>query len=308
LPPRELPPTARTIRIEDIDRGVKSYFDRQVDASVTSPGGDRRKVPVKLSSGERWVAAADRQGIRDRDGRLILPIIQIRRGPLDLTAGATALGANVPRLQLARLVSEKTSDLANLDQSRPISQRRLRDSAVYDVYTIPFPCSTKVVYKVRIQTQYQHQMNEIIERFVSRLEFFDVPTFVISLVNDNREGPIKLGDGQTELAPTVDSEYSARTPLSDYYVVGYVQGSLNDEGNQEEFTDQERIIQTQLEFHVPAVLMLDPAGSRPAVQRERTAFSVSLLDEEVVVVDNAADADLIFDTPNGASEWIRRQK
>jgi hypothetical protein len=294
VPPLERPPTARTIRIEDIDRGVKHFFANTVDASVVSPEGDRRKVTVKLFAGERWVSAADRQGIRDRDGRLILPVIQIRRADLNLNAGATALGSNVPRLQVARLVSEKTSDLANLDRSRPISQRRLRDSAVYDVYTIPYPCSSQATYQVKIQTQYQHQMNDILEKFVSKLEFFDVPSFVIPLAGGNRESPIHTGDGESELSPSVDSEYTARKPLDDYYVVGYVEGTLNDAGNADEFTDQERIIEQKFEFRVPAVLMLDPEGNRPAVQRERTAFSVTLLDEEVHVVDDPEVADRIF--------------
>lgn len=294
MPPRVLPTTARTIRIEDIDRGVKAFFDRTVDATVTSPQGDRRKVTVKFASSERWVAAADRQGIRDRDGRLILPVIQITRGEVNLNADTTALGSNVPRLQISRLVSEKTSDLANLDLSRPISQRRLRDSAVYDVWTVPYPCASEVTYKVRIQTQYNHQMNEILEKFVSRLEFFNVPSFVISLAGDHLERPLRAGDGESELTPSIDSEYSKREPLTDYYVVGYVEGTVGDSGNSDEFTDQERIIQHQFQFRVPAALILDPEGSRPAVQRERTAFSVTLLDEEVHVVDDPAVADRIF--------------
>src|SRR5574337_1801734 len=83
MPPRVLPVTARRIRVEDVDRAVKAWFDRTVDAHVTSPQGERRKVAVTFASGERWVASADRKGIRDRDGRLILPVIQVRRTGMD---------------------------------------------------------------------------------------------------------------------------------------------------------------------------------------------------------------------------------
>ena len=121
-----------------------------------------------------------------------------------------------------------------------------------------------------------------------------MPSFVIDLNSDNREHAIKVGDGQSELAPATDSEYHSREPLSDYYVVGYVEGSVNDGGNSDEFTDQERIIQRTVEFRVPAVLMLDPAGTRPAVQRERTGFTVAILDEEVHVIDDPEVADRIF--------------
>ncbi len=241
------------------------------------------------------MAAADRQGVRDRDGRLILPVIHIRRTGVDPASEThTALGINVPRLQVARLVSEKTSDLANLDQNRPISNRRLRDSAVYEVWSIPYPSANSLTYKVRVQVQYQTHMNEMIEKILNRLEFFNVPSFVISLAHENKDAGIKTGDGSTELTPEKSSDFDVREPLSDYYVVGYIEGALGDEGNMDEFTDQERILQLQFNFRVPTVLVLDPDGERPAVQMERTAFGLFLGDEEVHVVDDPEIADRIF--------------
>ncbi len=289
MPPEIRPADARLIRIEDVDGAVKNWFDRVLDVHVTSPQGDRRKVAVKFASGERWVAAADRQGIRDRDGRLILPVIQIRRVGIDPTSNMTGLGSNVPRIQVSRLISPKTSDLANLDDSRPISSRRLRDSAVYDVYTIPFPADVGFNYKVRVQTQTQTHMNEFIEKLMDELEFFNVPSFVISLADNTREAGLKTGDGSSETEPESHSQYESRKPLSYYYVVGYIDGNIGDEGNMDEFTDQERIIQLQFTFKVPVALMLDPA-----VQRERTAFGITILDEDVHVVDDPLDADRIF--------------
>lgn len=294
MPPEVRPIFARTVRIEDIDRGVKQWFDRVADVHVMTPQGDRRKVTVKFASGERWVAAADRQGIRDRDGRLILPVIQIRRVGIDSTTSMSALGVNTPSLQVARLVSEKTSDLANLDTLRPISQRRLQGSAVYDVYTIPFPSSNVIPYRVRIQCQYQTQMNEVIEKLLDNLNFHGVPSFVVSLADDTRDTAIRTGLGSTEATALDQSPFELRPGLSDYYVVGYLEGSLGDEGNMDEFTDQERILQLQFSFRVPATLMLDPEGRRPAVQRERTAFGITMGAEEVHVVDDPAVADRIF--------------
>ncbi len=294
MPPTVQPKFARSIKIEDIDRGVKRWFDSVLDARVSSDQGDRRKVTVKFASGERWVAAADQQGIRDRDGRLILPIIQIHRTEIDPINNKTALGANVPRMQVSVLVSEKTSQLAGLDLLRPISQRRLRDSAVYDIYTIPFPSNNNFNFKVLIQVQYQQQMNEIVEKLLSKLEFFNVPSFVISLSTDVREKGIKTGDGSTEMIPEGHAIYDAREPLDDYYVVGYIDGPLTDQGNSDDFTDQERIIQLGFSFTVPTVLMLDPEGTRPAVQRERTAFLITMVDEEVHEIEDSAQADRIF--------------
>lgn len=294
MPPTVVPKNARLIRIEDIDRGVKQWFDHVLDFHSTTPQGDRRKVAVKFTSGERWVAAQDRQGIRDRDGRLILPVIQIRRTGIDPLNNATGLGANVPTLQVSRLISEKTSELEQLDRSRPISERRLRDSAVYEVTTVPFPSNNNLLYKVKVQTQYQTQLNEFIEKMLTKLEFFNVPSFVISLADDVRDVGIKTGEGSTELDPESHAEFSERVPLNDYYSVGYIDGNFGDEGNMDEFTDQERILQLQFTFRVPAVLMLNPEGERPAVQVQKTAFGISLLDEKVIVVETPEQADKIF--------------
>lgn len=293
MPPRVVPYTARTITTEHVDRGVKRWFDKVVDAHVEHPDGSRRKVPVKFSSGERWVAAADRQGLRDKNGQLILPVIHISRDSFNPTEGSTALGSNVPRLQVARLISEKTSDLANLDLRRPISQRRLRDGAVYEIVTIPFPVSGKMEYKVSIQAQSMQQLNQITEKILSQLEFFDVPSFVISLgATDNR--PVADGEGSTELNPHDMATYESRPRLDDYYFVGYLDSDWSNQGNLDEFTDQERIIELGFSFNVPVALQLDPAGNRPAVQVEQTAFAVRMGDEEVHFVDDPSDLDKIF--------------
>jgi hypothetical protein len=294
MPPQISPVTNRLIRIEDIDGGVKNWFDKVLDLNVTSPQGDRHKVVVKFASGERWVAATDRQGIRDRDGRLILPVIQIIRTGVDPLNNMTALGSNVPKMQLAKLVSKKTSNLANSDSSRPISDRRLRDAAIYDVYSIPFPSNNNLTYKVKVQTQYQTHMNELIEKMLTKLEFFNVPSFIISLSNDTKPHGIKSGDGSSELESEEHSEYDARNPVNDYYVVGYIDGAIGTEGNLEEFTDQERIIQLQFTFKVPSVLMLNPDGERPAVRVERTTFGITDMEEEVIIIENKEQADLIF--------------
>ncbi len=294
MPPQVRPPTARTIRIEDIDRGVKSWFENVLAATVDDQRGESKSVTVKFGSGERWVAAADKSGVRDKDGRLILPVIQIAQLGFDPTADATALGTAVPRLTISTKVSNKTSAMANLDASRPLSMRRLRDSAIYDVYTVPFPVTGKISYKVRIQTQFVSQFNQIQERLLYLLSSVNVPSFIVT-ISGEKSPIIRQGDGESELlAPESAYAFELRGPMSDYFVVAYLDGDLADGSNLEEFTDQERIIQHQFSFHIPTALMLDPDGTRPAVQKETTAFGVTLGDENVTETDSSEDMDRIF--------------
>lgn len=284
----------QVVRLEDVDRGVKRWFERVVDAHVQTPQGDRRAVPVLFAAGERWVAASDRRGIRDRDGRLILPVIQVHRTGFDAVKHGTALGTDVPTITFAQPVSDKTTAYASLDALRPISERRLRGSAVYDILTVPFPRQGGMVFKVTVQAQYQTQLNEIIEKIISRLNFVSVPSFVISLVDDVRPQGARDGQGSTELVNPLEAPFEERAGLRSPYVVGYVDGSVNDDGNLDEFTDQERILQLQFTFRVPTTLLLDPEGTAPAVQRTRTAYTVELGDEQTHFVDRIEDLDLIF--------------
>lgn len=301
MPPRVQPEGGRVIRIEDIDRGVKQWFDRMVDAHIVNQQGERQKVTVLFSAGERWVMAADRQGIRDRDGRLILPVIQIAQKTFDTSQGDLAIGINVPTLTYSKRVSPKTSQLAAADTRRPLSDRRLRSGAVYDVWTIPFPANGVFVYNVTIQAQYRWQINQIVEKIVNTFEFFNVDSFVIEIDGPDRPEGIREGVGQSEVGPADHQPFDHRPPLDRPYVVGYIEGAIDDEGNYDEFTDKEPIVQLRFSFKVPAALQLDPEGDRPAVQKQRTSFTVSMGEEDVVAVDDPYDLELIFG-PDGVRE------
>lgn len=306
MPPRIHPPGGRRIGLVDIDRGVKNWFDRYVDAHVRWEDGESRKVTVLFGTGERWVMAADRQGIRDRDGRLILPVIHIERRSFDTSQGDLAIGINVPTLSFARRVSPKTSQLANADTRRPLSDRRLRQGAVHEVWTIPFPASGVLNYRVRVQAQKTWQINQIIEKIVNSYEFFDVDSFVVEVDGSDHPDGIKQGQGSTELLPADHQAFDDRPMNPSQYVVAYLDGAIDDDGNLDEFTDSERIVQLQFSFRIPAALQLDPEGRRPAVQRDLTSFGIQMGEETVVAVDDPAELELIFG-PDGVSEKDRRR-
>lgn len=301
MPPRVRPEGGREIRIEDIDRGVKNWFDRVVDAHVINHQGERQKVTVLFAAGERWVMAADRQGIRDRDGRLILPVIQIAQRAWDTTRADLAIGINVPTLTFSKRISPKTADLAAADRLKPLSERRLRAPAVYEVWTIPFPAHGVFEYVVLVQAQYRWQINQIIEKITSCFEFFNVDSFVIEIDGPGRPEGIPGGVGASEVGPSDHVPFDDRPVLSTPYVVGYIEGSISDKGNWAEFTDKEPIVQLEFSFRVPAALHLDPEGTRPAVKRELTSTVLSLGEETVTAVDDPLELELIFG-PGGPRE------
>lgn len=287
------PQNFRPIGLEDVDRAIYRWFDKLVDAHVDGPAGERTKVPISFASSERWVSSKERKGIRDKDGRMILPMIGIRRRSMDPNNGMLALGSNVPRLQVSRRVSPVTNVRMNNRVERPVSQWGEKP-VVYDVYTIPFPFNGTAVYELVVQTQKQTHMNAILQKILGELEFYDVPCFVAPIVDDGRHEA--LPSDTSELAPQQDSPFESRPIIDGYYVVGYLDSEVSDAGNLDEFTDEERIIRFDTTFRVPVYLQMDSEGTREPVQVERTAFKVAFKDETVSFVDDPFELELIFQT------------
>jgi hypothetical protein len=158
--------------------------------------------------------------------------------------------------------------------SRPISERSLLRSAVYEVSSIPFPFTGRANYELIVQASYTEQLNEILQKIWSELEAYSVPCFVAS-VEDNRRVGIEQNSPE-ELLPPEDALYEVRNPLNEYYYVGFFDSDVSDAGNFTEFTDQERIVKFSTTFYVPCYLHLDPEGKRPAVETVKTAHDIRL--------------------------------
>lgn len=298
------PEAYREITLEDVDTAILRWFDQTVDASVPFPQGRRQKVPVILSGKERWASAREDSAHRDKEGRLVLPVITLTRSGLDPNSGMSALGSNVPRLQVSRRISPKTRDLSgNRDRRDPLLSVEQKP-VVYEVTTFPFPFSGVARYEFAIHAQYMGHMNLIIERILAELEFYDVPCFVASMAVDVRSQGV--GPTPGELQPDEEVEYDERRPTSDFYVCGYMDGDLGSDSNIDEFTDQERIIRYKGSFTVPIYLLLNPADKREAVQVEQTISRLNFGDESSHFPDDPYEIELAFQG-HSLHEKVRRR-
>ena len=268
------------ITIETIDTAIRDWFDKTVDAHVINPNKARFKVPVIFSSGERWVLSKARKGLRDGNGVLILPVISVRRTGIEPDPSMIALGTETPTITVAKQISGKTNNLANLDQARQVSQR-IGDRVVYEVTSIPFPDRSIFTYDLTIHTQYMEQMNTVLQKVFHELDL--QKSFVAPFINDHRH-------------PQIGVPFEERKPLTSTYVCGYFETTLADGGNLEEFTDSERIIKYQTSFKVPANLRLDPEGEIPSIIVKKSAYDIKFNDENVKFVDDRAELDEIFGT------------
>lgn len=277
-------PNYQNVFIETIDRAIRDWFDKTVNAMVKTSDGSLMKVPVQFSQGERWSAGRSKQALRDSNGVLILPVIAIRRTNIDPDPTKMALGIQTENIQIAKLVDPKTNGIQNLEGLKP-EQFKRKYPAIYDVYTIPYPDRVQANYQLVIQAQYITQMNEILQKIWRSLDV--QRSFVAPFENDGRHTP---------RADQMGGPYRDPAPLNKPYVVGFMESPAADGGNLEEFTDSERIIKYTTEIKVPFALQTSPDGEVPAVQIERTAYKLVIKDENTTFVDNPAELDKIFGT------------
>ena len=268
-----------SVTIETIDQAIKDWFDKTVDAHVQSQAGGSKKVPVILASGERWITSRTKKGLRDKNGVLILPIISVRRTGIEPDVTMQALGTETATLQISKKIDPITNDYKNALAKRIGGLKTSHARAVYQVTTIPFPDRSVMSYELVVQAQYAQHMNSILEKMFHELDLNK--SFVAPLDNYNRH-------------PQIGVQFDQRTKTDFAYVVGFMDSALNDGGNLEEFTDQERIVKYSTNIRVPTVLTLDPEGEKPSVQTETTAFSLSFGHEDVRFVDDPAELDKIF--------------
>ena len=114
-----------------------------------------------------------------------LPIIMIERTAMSKDPSKKGtFQANLPffnrikggQWEIARRVQQKkTSEFANADANikhnnitKPKFVRRKTDKIVYNIYSAPQPVYVYTTYSITLKTQYQQQMNELLQPFMTR--------------------------------------------------------------------------------------------------------------------------------------------
>lgn len=279
----------QTIEIKTVDRAVKDWFDKKVDAHVFNANNEKEKVPIIFSSGERW--ATSRIGLRDINGILKLPILSIRRVSVVRDRTKSALGTQGDRLEFSKKIDIKTNieqrNIAVRGQMTGVDNvfnflNKNKNKQIYEITTIPFPDWFLISYEIVIDTQYTQQMNNILEKLFSSFDLQN--SFVMPVEHSISQIPLRQED----------KRFDKREKTTGYYFMGFCDADLNDDGNFDEFTDAERIIRYTFNIEVPAYLILDKDGKKPFVQKEYSVFDISFEDENVCFIDDPNELDKIF--------------
>jgi len=181
--------------LETIDYSLYDFVDKDLNIFCTTNKGFN-KVPVIWQAAERAFQIKNNKDLRDDNGTLIFPMIGISRTGFEksLTDKGVFYGNVFPvndakggSITIARRVGQnKTGNFLNADtykkknkitgnQGKPGAQqinfpdRRKAEEKkiVFETLTIPTPSYVSVNYNIKIRTEYQQQINEIVQPFVS---------------------------------------------------------------------------------------------------------------------------------------------
>ena len=253
--------------IENIDFALYTWVDDQELFCTTNSG--YKKTKVKWVMGERSHQSKSDSEMRDSSGALILPMITVERTRMtkELNKKGTVYG-NVPpalvssklgdTITIARKINQrKTANFTNAQTKKRFGQINFKTSkdkskVVYETITIQIPVYVETTYKVTIRTEYQQQMNELLQPFMTRTR----------------------GSNWIKIYHE-DHSYEA-----------FVQGDFAQDNSAAKLDNNERNFKTEIEIKVLGYLIGDgPNDEKPKIVKRENAVGVKLPRERIILGD-----------------------
>jgi len=164
--------------IEDVDWAIMSYV-RDIIKPQIIENEQTIDVPIMYANGEKWAQVQKRGYMRDRKGKIMTPIITIRRGSITERDQLKTLGVNdnpsgnVQTLQNRFTKTNRYDRFSILRGVKPVNE----------YYVTAIPEFVDVSYDLLLWTEYTEQMNSLVEQIMPQNGFawgttFKFPTFI----------------------------------------------------------------------------------------------------------------------------------
>jgi len=216
--------------LENIDTAIYRFVDETLSPNTITNAG-REKVNVLWMGSERTFQIKNNKELRDKVGKLRLPLITISRTSVsrdDAFKGsfqAVYIGDD-ERVTVRRVIQQdKTQNFQNAsrkrqetgDETGPVFTRKV----VYESITIPKPTYLTCMFEVNIRTEYQQQMNHILPMFMNSMKNY----FIIENNGYQYEAFIQddygLNSNQANLGQD-ERMFNAKVQIK---VLGYINGN-----------------------------------------------------------------------------------
>ena len=182
------------ITIEDVDFAVISFIRDVIKPNIIE-NGLSIDVPVMYANGEKWAQVQARGFMRDRKGKIMTPVLSIRRVSMTERDALKSLGVN-----------QNPSGNDFIYQNKHTKQNRYGQFSVLqgtkksnEYYAAPVPEFVDVAYEFLLWTEYTDQMNSLVEQIMPTNGFaygttFKFPTFLsdVSFETSNNTGEDRI--------------------------------------------------------------------------------------------------------------------
>jgi len=259
-------------RIEDIDYAMMSWIKEDLDLTTITNEGHKR-VPVLWQTPERAFQIKNNHDLRhpvdDGGGVITLPVVTVertaitkdpsRKGGYQAQIFSNKRNGRTGRMTIAkRIKQDKTRNFAVVGNTRTNTSGdrqkyfpRVNKKVVIETLSIPIPIYVNLDYKIIVKTEYQQQMNDLTQPFMTRTG--QINSFVMRRNGHLYEAFIDQGFSQSNNVANLGEDERQFTSEVNIKVLGYLIG----EGNSDDrpiVTKEESIVEVTFprETVVPA--------------------------------------------------------
>ena len=236
-------------RIEDIDYAMTSWLKEDLDLTTITNEGHKR-VPVLWQTPERAFQIKNNHDLRhpvdDGGGVITLPVITIERtgitkdpnnkGGFQAHIFSDQRNGRAGRMIIARRIKQdKTRNFAVVGNTRTNTSGdrqkffpRKNKKVVVETLSIPIPIYINLDYKIIVKTEYQQQMNDLTQPFMTRTG--QINSFVMKRNGHLYEAFIDQGFVQSNNVANLGEDERQFTSEVNIKVLGYLigEGSSDD--------------------------------------------------------------------------------
>ena len=235
--------------IEDIDYAITSWLKEDLDLTTMTNEGYKR-VPVLWQTPERAFQIKKNRDLREPDdhssGAITLPVVTVertaitkdptRKGGFQAHTCSNNKNGRAGRLVVAkRIKQDKTRNFAvaggartNTSGTRQKFFPRVNSKVIIEFLSIPIPIYVNLDYKIIVKTEYQQQMNDLTQPFMTRTG--QINSFVMRRNGHLYEAFIDQGFNQSNNVGSLGEDERQFTSEINIKVLGYLigEGSSDD--------------------------------------------------------------------------------
>ena len=146
-----------SVGLEDIDSAILYYFEQVIKPYVITEGS-KNNIPVVFADAERWKTAQKDGVYRDKEGKIMLPIITVKRDNLERNRSLTTkLDGN--KVNIYQNYEKRYTKKNQYDNFSVLTNR----APVREFYNVVVPDYYTLTYSCNIYVSFYEDLNKIIE-------------------------------------------------------------------------------------------------------------------------------------------------